>query len=190
MNKIADKIRLKLIENCNNYYEETGYDFWNDHIKHVVKNALDLAHEYNADEEIVELGALLHDIAQVLQIGPSEEHHIYGAKIAEELLLDLGYPVERIKRVQACILNHRGSKDRPRESIEEECVADADVMAHFDCIPSLFSLVYKTKKMSIEDGKKYVKSKLERDYNKLSSKTREKLKERYDNIIKLLFVKK
>ncbi|MDE5539025.1 MAG: HD domain-containing protein [Bacilli bacterium] len=190
MNKITDEIKLELIKRCDSYYEQEGYDFWNDHIKYVVKNALDLAHEYNADEEIVELGALLHDIAQVTKFGPSEAHHIYGAKIAEELLSDLGYPMDRIKRVQACILNHRGSIDRPRESIEEECVADADVMAHFDCIPSLFSLVYKTKKMSIEDGKSYVKSKLERDYNKLSLKTREKLKDRYDNIVKLLFVEK
>lgn len=44
--------------------------------------------------------------------------------------------------------------------------------------------------MSIEDGTEYVKKKLERDYNKLSQRTREILKERYENIMKVLFVEK
>ena len=34
----------------------------------------------------------------------------------------------------------------------------------------------------------YVRKKLERDYNKLSPKTRELLKDRYKNIISVLFV--
>lgn len=43
--------------------------------------------------------------------------------------------------------------------------------------------------LSISDGKEYVRKKLERDYNKLSPKTREILKDRYENIINVLFVK-
>lgn len=43
--------------------------------------------------------------------------------------------------------------------------------------------------LSISDGKEYVRKKLERDYNKLSKKTREILKDRYENIINVLFVK-
>lgn len=42
--------------------------------------------------------------------------------------------------------------------------------------------------MDIKEGTEYVKKKLERDYNKLSPKTREELKDRYENIIKVLFV--
>ena len=61
-------------------------------------------------------------------------------------------------------------------------------MAHFDRIPSLFSLVYKDKNMSIEEGKEYVKKKLERDYEKLSPITKELLKDRYKMIMKVLFV--
>ena len=77
-------------------------------------------------------------------------------------------------------------------TVEEQCVADADVIAHFDCIPSLFHLAFdkNEKDMSIEDGTEFVKKKLERDYNKLSERTREEIKDRYDNIIKVLFVKK
>lgn len=52
----------------------------------------------------------------------------------------------------------------------------------------MFSLVYKEMNLSISDGKEYVRRKLERDYNKLSPKTRELLKDRYKNIVDVLFV--
>jgi len=69
-----------------------------------------LAKEYNADVEIVELG-VIHDISMPSNIGPQEEHHIYGAKIAEELLTKYNYPQDKIERVKQCVLNHRGSKN-------------------------------------------------------------------------------
>lgn len=185
-----DSIREELIKRCNIFNEKYHYDFWNDHIKYVVKNAVELAKEYEADVEIVELGALLHDIAMPSEFGPREEHNIYGVKIAEELLTKLNYPEDRKEKVKECVLRHRGSKDLPRNTVEEQCVADADVIAHFDCIPSLFHLAFGENEMnlSISDGEEFVKRKLEKDYNKLSSRTREKLKDRYENIMKVLFV--
>ncbi len=191
MSEIVEHIKEELIKRCNTYNQKYNYDFWNDHIKYVVKNSIELAKKYEADVEIVELGALLHDIAMPSEIGPREEHNIYGVKIADELLTKLDYPQDRKERVKECVLRHRGSKDLPRNTIEEQCVADADVMAHFDCIPSLFHLAFGKNEMglSIEDGTEFVKKKLERDYNKLSPRTREILKERYENIINILFVK-
>ena len=188
MSDITEKIKKELLIRCEKSKGKDGYDFWNEHIKYVVENAVRLAKEYEADVEIVELGALLHDIAMPSEYGERDQHHIYGAEIAEKLLTELDYPKDRIEKVKKCVLNHRGSKDRPRNTIEEQCVADADVIAHFDCIPSLFSLVYREMNLSISDGKEYVRKKLERDYNKLSSRTREILKDRYENIMKVLFV--
>ena len=157
MSEITEKIKQELLIRCEKSKEKDGYDFWNEHIKYVVENGIELAKKY-------------------------------GAEIAEQLLTELNYPKERIEQVKNCVLNHRGSKDRPRNTIEEQCVADADVIAHFDCIPSLFSLVYKEMKLSILDGKEYVRRKLERNYNKLSPRTRELLKDRYKNIVDVLFI--
>lgn len=190
MSSVTENIKEEVIERCNVYNDKYKYDFWNEHIKYVVKNAVELAEKYNADIEIVELGALLHDIAMPSEFGPSEEHNVYGAKIADELLTRLNYPENRKERVKECVLRHRGSKELPRNTIEEQCVTDADVIAHFDCIPSLFHLVYADKKLSVKDGEEYLKKKLERDYNKLSDRTREIVKDRYNNILKVLFVNK
>ena len=189
MNEVVEIIKQELLKRCQNYKEKHGYDFWNDHIKYVVKNSIELAKKYNADVEIVELGALLHDISMPSEIGTREEHNIYGAQIADELLTKLNYQQDRKERVKNCVLNHRGSKNLARNTIEEQCVADADVMAHFDCIPSLFHLAFGKNEMgkSIEEGTEFVKKKLERDFNKLSDRTKEEMKERYDNIMKVLF---
>ncbi len=189
MTQIVEKIKEELLNRCEKSKQKDGYDFWNEHIKYVVENAVELAKKYGADVEIVELGALLHDIAMPSEYGEREKHHIYGAEIAEQLLTDVNYPQDKIEKVKNCVLNHRGSKDRPRNTIEEQCVADADVMAHFDCIPSLFELAYKEKNLSISEGKEFVKKKLERDFYKLSETSKELLKERYENIVKVLFVK-
>ena len=192
MSEFTEKIKEELLKRCNNYNEKYEYDFWNDHIKYVVKNAIELAKKYDADVEIVELGALLHDIALPSEIGHREEHNIYGTQIADELLSKLNYPADRKERVKECVLRHRGSKDLPRNTIEEQCVADADVIAHFDCIPSVFHLAFgkNDMDMSIKDGTEFVKKKLERDFSKLSDRTRGELKTRYDTIMKVLFVEK
>ena len=104
-------IKQELLERTKNSKDKDEYDFWEDHIKYVVDNALYLAKEYGADVEIVELGALLHDIAMPSNIGPREEHHIQGAKIAEGLLTKYNYPQDKIERVKQCVLNHRGGKN-------------------------------------------------------------------------------
>ena len=190
LSDVTEKIKQEVLRRCEKSKQKDGYDFWNEHIKYVVDDAVKLAKDYGADVEIVELGALLHDIAMPSEYGDREEHHIYGAEIAEELLTKLNYPKDRIEKVKKCILNHRSSRKSQRKTIEEQCVADADVIAHFDCIPSLFSLVYKEMNLSISDGAEYVKRKLERDYNKLSPRTKEKLKERYNKIMEVLFLAK
>ena len=192
MSEVVDSIKAELLKRCENYKKKYGYDFWNDHIKYVVKNSIELAKKYGADIEIVELGALLHDIAMPSELGPREEHNVYGVQIADELLTQLNYPEDRKERVKECVLRHRGSKDLPRNTIEEECVADADVIAHFDCIPSVFHLAFGKNELdlSIEEGTEFVKKKLERDFNKLSDRTKIELKDRYENIMKVLFVDK
>jgi len=154
------------------------------HISNVVKFSKLLAQKLNADEEIVEIAAWLHDWGSL--IGRYEDHHIAGAEEAERILKNFNYPQEKIEKVKHCILAHRGSKDIKRESIEAEIVASADAMAHFADIPDLFHLGYSTKKLSYEDGIKFVKEKLERSWNKIMPEGKEIIKEKYKAALKIL----
>ena len=165
---VVEQIKKEVIKRCKKHENTSGYGAWTHHIKIVVDNAILLAKKYGADIEIVTLAALLHDIAAVTKEEYKEEHHIYGAQIAENLLKNLDYPVDRIELIKKCILNHRGSRPASKTTIEEICVADADAITHFDNIPSLFSLAYKEMKLPINEGAEFVKNKLQRSYNKLS----------------------
>lgn len=156
------------------------------HIKAVVKNAEILAEKYNADKEVVMIAAWLHDIASITDYSMYEEHHIYGAQMAYEILIKFDYDNTKIPLVQKCILNHRGSICNEKISKEEICVADADAISHFDNVPSLLYLAYGEKKMSYKDGIKFVQGKLQRSFNKLSDESKEFYKEKYDNAMKLL----
>ena len=184
---IVELIREELIKRDKESIKTKGYSMYEEHIKYVVKNAKELAIKYNADIEIVELAALLHDIAVVSGVGVREEHHINGSIIAEELLTKYNYPKERIETIKSCILKHSADIECKRESLEEEIIADADAMSHFDYIPGLFFVAYKRRNLDIKDATNWVKKKLEKDYNKLSDRAKEEQKERYENINKVLF---
>ena len=156
------------------------------HIEAVVRNAEILANKYNADKEICIIAAWLHDIASITDYKLYEEHHIHGTKIASEILRKFEYDDNKIELVKACILNHRGSIDNKRLSKEEQIVADADAISHFDSIPSLLYLAYRERNMNIEEGKDFVKSKLERSFRKLSDESKIFYKEKFENVMKIL----
>ncbi len=150
-----------------------GIGAWDHHIELVYKIARNICQEYNADFYIVSLAALLHDIASVTNKDYTEEHHIIGAQIAEDLLKEYNLPIEMIELIKKCILNHRGSRLVEKTTPEEICIADADAMAHFYSIPSLLRMVYVEKSMTIDEGAEFVYNKLQRSYNKLSEKGKE-----------------
>ena len=169
---ITELIKEEVIKRANEDRLTRGYSFYDEHIKYVVENATKLARKYNEDIEVVELAALLHDIAIISKVGDREEHHINGSIIAEELLTKYNYPKDKIARIKECILKHRASVDLPRTTLEEEIIADADAMSHFDYIPGLFFVAYKRRNLDIKDATNWVKNKLEKDYNKLSERAK------------------
>ncbi|MDE5933445.1 MAG: HD domain-containing protein [Lachnospiraceae bacterium] len=156
------------------------------HIEAVVKNGELLAQKYGADKEIVMIAAWLHDIASITDYAFYENHHVYGAEIAYDILSKLSYEESKIKLVQKCIMNHRGSIHSNKDSVEELCVADADAVSHFDNVPSLLYLAYVERKMGMEEGLQFVKSKLERSFCKLSVESKEYYREKYRRVMGML----
>lgn len=134
------------------------YDFWENHIKFVVEESLKLAEAYGADKEIVEIGAMLHDIALMSRVGTKADHHINGAKVAEQILNKFKVDENKKQRILGCVLHHRTSKNA--ENIEELCVADADILAHFDNLPMIFFKCFKLGNMTMNDREETIKMRL------------------------------
>lgn len=182
-----DKIIAQIMENvkkiCETYKEndEYHYDFWNNHIKYVYDESVNLAIKYGADGEIVKIAALLHDIALVTNKSDKKDHHIVGAEITKEWLDDYNIDEEKKKKIINCVYNHRSSKNAT--NIEELCVADADILAHFDNITMIYSILMRNSKKSLEEIKEEMYRFFEKDYNDLSEKTKEVFKDRYNLIL-------
>ncbi len=176
---IIEKIKEEIIKLSDKYKNNSidKYDFWNEHIKYVYEEAIKLASIYNANIEIVSLGALMHDIALIKKIGDRKEHHINGKTLGQEYLNKYNYPKDKLDRVLGCIYNHRSSKNAT--NIEEICVADADILAHFDNIPMLFNSLLVRNNISYNELRKSIKESFDKDYNDLSDKTKELFKEKY-----------
>lgn len=104
--------------------EGSGHDWW--HIERVYKNALNILSNEAADEFVVSLGALLHDIADFkFHDGDTE----IGPKVARRWLESLNVEEAIIKRVEDIVRNvsFKGAKvESAMESIEGKIVQDAD----------------------------------------------------------------
>ncbi len=183
---IIERVKEYVLERINEYKENADdhYDFWNEHIKYVYEESINLAEKYNADIEIVSLGALLHDIALINKVGDRKDHHINGEKIAREVLTNFEYDSIKKERVLKCVYNHRSSKNA--KTIEETCVADADVLAHFDNIPMLFYSAFIRNNLKLDEARSWMKDVFEKDYNDLSDRTKESFKEKYEEIKKII----
>ncbi len=156
-----------------------GYGIWSHHIVNVVKYAKGLAEKLNADIEVVEIAALLHDYAGIKDSLLAENHHIHGAFEADKILTEFGYPQDKIQRVKDCILSHRGSVLLERLTPEAECIASADAMAHVCNVPSLLHLAYVNHGMDIDEGKRWVLSKIERSMKKMCPEARDMIDDHY-----------
>ncbi|MFH1425655.1 MAG: HD domain-containing protein [archaeon] len=181
---IVEEVRKYVQEECgkeSNFFGMSAYDY---HFVSTVKYAKQLAKERGADIEVVELAAWLHDIASIL--GEYKNHHIAGAKHAEEFLTEHNYPKDKIERIKHCIIAHSASQDIPRETIEAECIADADAMSHFENVHSLFNLAMVVRKLEPGEAKEFVRRKLERSWNKLTPRAREIIRPKYE-AVRVLF---
>lgn len=181
---IVEEIRKHVIKRYQERDDAEGMDMYETHVKYVVEYARTLAEKLGADVEVVEIAALLHDIARI--DGLNENHHIEGAKYAEELLDGLGYDSDKISIIKNCIMSHRGSVDIPQKTIEAKCLASGDAMAHFRSIPDMFYFVYKDLGCNIEEGKQKLRKKFTESYNKMIPEAKEIVEEKYIAVMKIL----
>ncbi len=103
------------------------HDF--DHTLRVLANARMLAKQLpEADRTVVELAALLHDIARPEELEAQGKvcHAALGAKIAEKMLLDFGAPAETAAAVSEAVRSHRYRDEVEPRSLEAKIVFDAD----------------------------------------------------------------
>jgi len=184
-NSIIEKIKRFVEEECKKPGSHYSHEIYFCHFVPMCAHAKNLAKDYsNIDTEVIELAAWLHDIGSI--VCGRKDHHITGAKIAEEKLRELKYPEEKIKIIKQCIFSHRGSQDIKRETIEEQIIADADALSAFDNVSGLFKAAIFCEGLDQMSAKKSVKEKLQNSWAKLSNNAKKLIQHKYSAAMILL----
>ena len=183
---MKDRIEQIVEQACAAVTNIFGYDIWTHHILPVIQNAKQLAPRFDADPEIVEFAALLHDYASIKDKALYADHHIHGPIEAEKLLKRFGYPKEKTEAVKDAIATHRASVTFEHRSAEGACLANADAMSHIEQVPSLLYLAYIHHSMGIDEGRLWVKAKLQRSWQKLREDVQDILRDTYEAALKVL----
>ena len=170
---LIQQIRDFVEEECKKPESKYGYEPFPFHFVPMVNYAGNLADVLGGDKEVILIAAWLHDIGSIMH--GREDHHITGAQIAEEKLKSMNYPEDKIELVKKCILNHRGSQQREQESIEEQIIAEADVMSAFENLSGLFKAALVYENLGQDEAKKSVLQKLERKWAQLHFEDSKKL---------------
>jgi len=92
------------------------------HVDRVCRIAAFLAKKEGADLELVQAGALLHDIGVVA----GRPHNETGAELTRAILEGMGYPPQGIEKVVTIVLHHPWELRDKLETLEEKIVWDAD----------------------------------------------------------------
>ncbi|MDD5043708.1 MAG: HD domain-containing protein [Patescibacteria group bacterium] len=182
---IVQEIKNFVENECKKPSSKYGYEPFIFHFIPVINYVEKLADELGGDKEVMLIAAWLHDIGSIIY--GRENHHLTGAKIAEEKLKELGYPAEKIELVKKCILNHRGSQQNSRESIEEQILAEADVMNNFDNIAGIFKAAFVYENLDQGEAKIAARKKLENKWKQLHfDKSKEIIRPKYEAAMLLL----
>ncbi len=183
---IVERIRKFVEEECKKPTSKYGYEPYSHHFVPMYNYANILGRRLNADLEIIELAAWLHDIGSII-VG-RENHHITGAKIAEEKLNEFGFCDEgKIERIKNCILNHRWSINNGVHSIEEQIIVEADTLSNFNNISGIFKAAFIYENLDQQAAKEAIRKKLQNKFNMLSSQeSKDLIKLKYEAVM-LLF---
>lgn len=188
MNDIVNKMLQEIINRSNAFEEQTKgtkdeYNIYREHIQYVYKYVVLLSENKNVDREVLEISALLHDIAMTDKRLDRAKHNQYGSVIAEQLLRENDYPEAKVQLVKKCILNHSSKRAEFRTAEEERILADADGLSHFDSIKNLYSLAHNVMELNDVDTIKFIQDKLTKDYNEISDNLKYLIQEKYDNVM-------
>ncbi len=101
---MLEEIKELVYQACHNEKNPFGPHAWDTHILPVVNYAKIMAKKLDADEEVVEIAAYLHDYANIIKTGNEKDHHVKGAELAFQILSKYNYPEAKKKISLRCYL--------------------------------------------------------------------------------------
>lgn len=112
------------------------------HTLRVLAAAREIGRAQGADLEIVEMAALLHDVAKLDQRSEEIHHAVLGSKIAREYLHKLEIPADKVERIVEGIRFHSNDTHQDNLNLETLILKDADRLDEVGALGVIMTGVY------------------------------------------------
>lgn len=116
------------------------------HAERVLRLSMRILEKEGGDSEILAAAALLHDIGMKYEIAEDFDHAEKSAELAEQILLKIGFPKEKIPEVVDIIRIHRFSRGIRALSLEVKILQDADRLDAIGAVGIARAFAYGAKK--------------------------------------------
>jgi uncharacterized protein len=176
VNKISDYV----YNECNKSINVFGPSFFQQHILVVAEYGKKLAQLLNADIEVIELSAYLHDISAIYDIGTIQNHNTLSAAITKKILDQYSYPANLIQKVGQCILSHSSPVQIGNGSVEEICLSNADAISQITNPIYWLYFAFSIRKYSFEEGREWLYKIVENNWNRLIKPAKELVEVKYN----------
>ncbi len=112
------------------------------HTLRVLATAREIGQAQGADLEIVEMAALLHDVAKLDPRSEEIHHAVLGSKLASQHLLKLRIPADKVERIAEAIRFHSYDTHQENLSLETLVLKDADRLDEVGALGVVMTGVY------------------------------------------------
>jgi HD superfamily phosphodiesterase len=156
---MINKIKNQIKKEC----EENNFSwFYHTHLLAVEKNAKFLLEKLpKANKEVVLLGVWLHDLQRIRKL--KGDHAKTGAREAVKVLYNYNLDKNIVKHVKDIILSHPCKSGITPKTLEAKILASADAMSHY--MNDFYLSIALRGDRNIEEYKKWLSEKLDRNYN-------------------------
>ena len=183
---IVEAMREYVVGECNSSRNVFGPAFFDHHLVVVRDYSRLLAKTLEADAEIVELAAYLHDIAAVQDYTSLPRHPAAGAEIARGVLQERGYPSERIDRVYRCVMSHSSPVQMRSGLPEEVCLSNADAMSQIAKPVYWLYYAFRVRQFGYAEGKEWLRQRVESNWVALIPPARSIIEKEHRQVQELL----
>lgn len=176
---IAETARQYVLDQCRSSRNAFGPAFFEQHLLVVREYGLKLAAVLDADAEIVELAAYLHDLAAIGDIAVIPKHHLLGADLARRVLQQHNYPPDRIERVARCITSHSAPVQIGNGAPEEVCLSNADAMSQIARPVYWLHYAFHVRQFGFETGLGWYRQRVDSNWSQLIPQARDMIEPEY-----------
>lgn len=176
---IETQVKKYVKDACARSENVFGKSFFEQHLLVVAEYGDRLADKVGGDKEIIHLATYLHDISAVKDFSTLPNHAVISGELAQDILMDYGYPQAKIDIVKRSISNHVTPIQLQDGLIEEVCLSNADAISQIINPAYWLYFVYCIRKMDFDEGRSWLIDRVESNWDKLIIPAKELIEEQY-----------